>query len=115
MNIAQRVLARYAARSLKAFEATFKKLRSGEWGLVVNSEQVQPGDSVLTVTKAGKREQKIVGKVIWRGNGVAICEIATSGGGGSSSRRRPGGRYECEECGDYVEPGTRCWETGMIH
>jgi hypothetical protein len=30
-------------------------------------------------------------------------------------RRRPGGRYECPECGDWVTPGTRCWETGMIH
>lgn len=28
---------------------------------------------------------------------------------------RSGGRYECEECGDYVYPGSRCWETGMTH
>jgi hypothetical protein len=37
-----------------------------------------------------------------------------SSGGGSSSRGR-GGRYECDECGEYVTPGTICWETGMRH
>lgn len=29
--------------------------------------------------------------------------------------RGPYGTYECEECGDYVRPGTRCWETGLTH
>lgn len=24
-------------------------------------------------------------------------------------------RYECDECGERVDPGTRCWETGCIH
>lgn len=24
-------------------------------------------------------------------------------------------RYECEECGEYVTPGSSCWETGMRH
>lgn len=28
---------------------------------------------------------------------------------------RRDGTYECDECGDYVRPGTRCWETGHIH
>ena len=30
-------------------------------------------------------------------------------------RLRRDGTYECEECGDYVRPGTRCWETGTKH
>lgn len=24
-------------------------------------------------------------------------------------------RYECEECGEWVNVGTQCWETGMTH
>jgi hypothetical protein len=24
-------------------------------------------------------------------------------------------RYECDECGEYVYPGSRCWETGLEH
>jgi hypothetical protein len=60
-------------------EATFKKLRDGSWGLLVNNSSVRPGDKVLTITKAGKRSYKIVGKVVWSGNGVAICTISESG------------------------------------
>jgi len=67
-------------------EATFKKLKDGSWGLLVNSESVRPGDDVLTITKAGKREVKTVGKVVWSGNGVTICTI---GDDSSSSRGRP--------------------------
>jgi peptide methionine sulfoxide reductase MsrB len=25
------------------------------------------------------------------------------------------GRYECDNCGDDVYPGTECWETGLKH
>ena len=31
----------------------------------------------------------------------------------SGPRTGPDGRYECEECGDRVYPGSRCWETGV--
>ena len=24
-------------------------------------------------------------------------------------------RYECEDCGETVRSGTRCWETGLMH
>lgn len=68
-------------------EATFKKLKDGSWGLLVNSGSVRPGDDVLTVTKAGKREVKTVGKVVWSGNGVSICTIGV--GDEEWSRRGP--------------------------
>jgi hypothetical protein len=31
------------------------------------------------------------------------------------ARRNPNRKYECEECGEFVFPGTSCWETGCIH
>lgn len=34
---------------------------------------------------------------------------------GASGPRPPRGKYECDECGEYVVPGTICWETGMRH
>lgn len=45
------------------------------------------------------------------------CGPALHGGGSSRGRSRgaPRGMYECEECGEYVRPGTRCWETGATH
>jgi hypothetical protein len=60
-------------------EATFKKLRDGSWGLLVNSGRVRPGDKVLAITKAGKRSYKFVGKIVWSGNGVAITTINKAG------------------------------------
>lgn len=102
-----------------AGEATFKKLKDGSWGLLVNKADVRPGDQVLTVTKAGQRSTKTVGKVLWSGQGVSICSIADEksdrGFDRQPVRRAPGGKIECEECGDFVTPGTRCWETGMMH
>lgn len=70
-------------------EATFKKLRDGSWGLLVNSGYVRPGDRVLTVTKAGKRSYKVVGKIVWSGNGVSITTIDEAAGEGSQQRTQP--------------------------
>jgi hypothetical protein len=41
----------------------------------------------------------------------------TSSGNSNQPRRRVNSRgtYECEECGDHVYPGSRCWETGLKH
>ena len=33
----------------------------------------------------------------------------------AADRRAGKARYECEECGEWVEPGTECWETGLLH
>jgi len=49
---------------------------------------------------------------------VNAREVEIVKGSPSRGTSRPSGRgrkYECPECGDYVYPGTRCWETGMIH
>lgn len=39
---------------------------------------------------------------------------ASSSSAGKRSRREPRS-YSCDECGDYVEAGSRCWETGLTH
>lgn len=100
--------------------ATPAKLRSGAWGARVPSTSVRSGDQVQITSKAGKSWPAKVVRVVWSGDGVSLCETASldrapSTPRGSGQRRRRGGTYECEECGDYVEPGTSCWETGMIH
>lgn len=61
-------------------EATFKKLKNGDWGLLVNSDRVRSGDKVLAITRNGKRSYKYVGRVVWSGNGVTICTIGAEGG-----------------------------------
>ncbi len=60
-----------------------KQLRSGEWGTVVSTENVNVGDSVTITTASGKSWEARIQKVIWRGNGVAICATSKSSGGSS--------------------------------
>ena len=90
---------------LESAEATFKKLKDGTWGLLVNSDSVKAGDEVATLTKAGKRETKVVGKVIWSGNGVSITSIATSGSSGSGSGSSSKGRSSYDDTLDLAAKG----------
>jgi hypothetical protein len=97
---------------------TFKKLRDGSWGLI--GPNLTEGSTVRVAKRDGTAETKTVGAIVWRGeDGTTIARVA---GGGESAPRaqtsRPrgrGGRYECDECGDRVSAGTRCWETGATH
>jgi hypothetical protein len=100
---------------------TYMKLRSGDWGL--RGYNLKEHSTVQVKKKDGTSKTETVGKVVWRGDdGLTFAAIGKghspneSGGGGHSyDRRAPRGKYECEECGEYVTPGTRCWETGMMH
>lgn len=79
---------RRVAYSTKA-EATFKKLRDGSWGLLVNTSNIEPGDRVMTVTKDGRRTVKIVGKIVWSGNGIAITTMGSEERQERPESRRP--------------------------
>lgn len=104
---------------------SYTKLQSGAWG--VRCEGVpQAGATVSVQTKAGAVKSETIERVLWTGpdrvtgQPVSVCAVAAravaaSGGYHSGGGHRRGGRYECEECGDWVTPGTRCWETGMTH
>jgi len=52
--------------------ATPCKLRSGEWGARVQGNPTE-GTVVTITTRAGKSWDTSVRKVIWKGDGVAIC------------------------------------------
>lgn len=88
--------------------ATFIKLKDGAWGLQVIGEKPRVGDSLLVDRRDGSQESKIVDRVLWSKNDVHLCSIR-----GSAAKR--GKIYECGECGEYVTPGTKCWETGVTH
>ena len=99
--------------------ATYTKLKTGAWG--IRGVGLKVGPAVVT-KRDGTTADVVVVKVLWTGpDGTSIAAIAGSDSGAAStsrgsSRRRGGSReYECEECGDRVVPGTRCWETGCIH
>jgi hypothetical protein len=106
-----------------AQDSTWAKLRDGSWGVRV-PHSARPGQEVVVRKKSGQTAKVTLGTKVWTDNRtVWLFTVEKSGSGGSSSQnrsrpqrgRRPGGRYECQECGEYVTPGTRCWETGMMH
>ena len=80
-------------------EASPKKLRSGEWGALVQSDQVRRGDSICITSKSGKSWQATVAKIIWSGQGKAI--VATE------SQRR--GRQR-----DGLDEARRCGWDGVV-
>jgi hypothetical protein len=92
---------------------TFTKLRSGSWG-IKSTTSVAAGDRVTVTKKSGERQTVTVERVVFAGNGVWLAAIRSEPKSGGR-RGGHGGRYECGECGEYVTPGTRCWETGCMH
>ena len=100
-----------------ATKASYTKLRDGSWGIRVPESLRATAGDVVTVTKAsGEIKDEIVARVLWTGQGISLCSIQQSAARASgSSRRSSGNRGYCDECGERAEPGTRCWETGMMH
>lgn len=98
--------------------ATYTKLRDGSWGIRAPFP-VTAGQAITVTKKSGESKTEKISRVLWSGDGITFCAIVklTSGAAGTYRRSsgRRSGRYECEECGDMVESGTSCWETGMQH
>lgn len=88
--------------------ATFKKLRNGDWG--IQGHGLRAGQQVTVTKKSGATTRVTVGRVLFTGkDGYSIATIAPKPKSG------PVVALECEECGEWVRPGTQCWETGLIH
>jgi hypothetical protein len=96
-------------------EITFTKLKkTNTWGL--RGPGLKAGATVTVTKQDGSTVRKTVGKILWTGDGVSLATIDESGT--PTARKAFGfrtGRYECDECGDFVAPGTTCWETGCRH
>ncbi len=57
--------------------ATFKKLKDGNWGLRVTGGVPAEGQAVVVSKSDGSRPTKIVAKVLWKGDdGTCLCSIA---------------------------------------
>lgn len=96
--------------------ATPTKLRNGNWGARVKSAQVSAGDVVRITTRSGKTWEARIVKVVWSGDGVAICatESLDRSHGTSGGTYRP--RRGVDYCG-YPCPvdGHRCTPDHPCH
>lgn len=93
--------------------ATFTKLRNGSWG--IKGHGLVPTAQVTVTKRDGSTSTVIVEKVIWDGGDVQIASIVADRHPRQSAHRAPRGRMACDECGEFVTRGSRCWETGMTH
>lgn len=94
---------------------TYARLRNGEWGLRVQGAIPAPGTTLVVAKRDGSTKQEVVEKVVWSGDGVALCAIArvsapeldehTSGVGAMEVCGYTGKRWLntgglCPHCGD---------------
>lgn len=91
---------------------TWAKLKDGSWG-IRSTSALRVGSSVVVARKDGTKSNVTVGKEVWSGSGVWLYSLKKAGT--SQTHKNPDRQLECPECGDYVYPGTRCWEVGAIH
>lgn len=97
---------------------SYRKTKSGEWVVFGPAASVRLGQ-VAVSKRDGAAKVETVAKLgkPFRVDGVECVYgyIAPKQASRSGGPVRPSGSYECDECGDRVQPGTRCWETGMAH
>jgi len=98
--------------------ATPTKLRTGDWGARVPNEHIEEGDLVVITTKAGKSWTAVVEKVVWKGNGIAICATESRSGGcryTHAPTRRNYGPGRCQDCGTYLQSWMDGYASGLCH
>lgn len=61
-------------------EATYKKLQSGDWGLLVKGDKPAPGTKIVVAKRSGEKKEEKVGLVLWSGEGKHICTVDRSNG-----------------------------------
>lgn len=83
--------------------ATPRKLRDGSWGCAA-PEGTKAGEIVEIRTKAGKSWTATVEKVLWSGNGVAICATEST----ASRRSRSGCDCDDDCCSGRCRCSSRC-------
>lgn len=66
-------------------QATFTKLRSGDWGIRVEGSPPAQGASISVAKRDGSRDVVVVDRVLWSGDGIALCAIQRRG----RAARRP--------------------------
>lgn len=81
----------------------YVKLRDGSWGIRLEQESpVVPGQAVVVHKRDSTTKKEVIAKVLWEGNGVALCTIVkqvSSAQMPSSDRGRLRGRRTGCACG----------------
>ena len=101
-------------------KTTWKKLRSGDWGIVGPAADIVEGQTVTVTKKSGEAKTVTVGRVIWSNDTTAIATVtrttrsATIKHMSAAPHSSIGGRRgrSCRLCG-CTEP--TCGGKGICH
>ena len=69
-------------------QASYTKLRSGDWGIRVEG-RVSVGQDVVVTKRDGSRQTATVERIVWSGEGVTLCSIRRAERGGGGRSRQP--------------------------
>lgn len=82
--------------------ATYTKLKSGEWGIRVETTiPPEPGATITVRKKDGTTKTETIAKVVWSGNGISLCTIGSTGSSytpKSGKSRRTSDDDRCDLC-----------------
>lgn len=92
-------------------QISYRKTQKGEWVVMGSASQITAGTTVKVSKKDGSSKTEFIAKV---GNPFSTAQGQMVYGYLAPRQQRTGRGY-CDECSEYVAPGTRCWETGMVH
>jgi hypothetical protein len=56
-------------------QATWTKLRFGDWGLRIEGENVPAGTTAAVRRRDGTEQIRIVGRTVWSGDGVTVALV----------------------------------------
>jgi hypothetical protein len=99
-----------------AITASPAKLKNGSWGARVRGD-VTEGDTITITTRGGKSWDARVTKVVWSGEGVAVCATESLDRAPARTSRSRYGRYERSGACGYPCPvsGRRCTSSDPCH
>lgn len=97
-------------------KATYAKLRDGSWGVRVTGGVPAAGTALTVRKKSGETKSETIARVLWTGDGVALCAIepssrSTSRGQDSWDRRR--NTYRRRYGWDGVEGSPSYYSSGL--
>jgi hypothetical protein len=87
--------------------ATYTKLKSGDWGVRIEGSAPAVGSTVVVGKKDGTTKTETIAKVVWSGNGIALCAVVATPRTGSASASPA--RFSARRGGNGSN-GTRCRE-----
>ena len=92
------------------------RLRSGEWGARVGTEDVGRGDVLVITTRAGKSWEAEVSRVVWSGDGQALVETRSLDAKPAKKKsRRAHSSGRCSDCGIKLETWHDGYSMGLCH